>query len=644
MKASPGTRALGRNSGVRSHLPNLKLKPGKRLHRVAVDRKGETRLNMGASWVMNILVFSMLAIPPAWTQQVTIEAVKTVQTSGSRWYPDFQIQADPSNPRSLLICGGKWETGENVLSGVVYASSDGGHVWDQSIEDRSSSFVSEHSCAFGADGKAYFVSGASKVIDGVLHHDLGTTRIFSSNDSGRTWAQVAQTVWADSPLSVVNTGAGLLHNRLFTFFNQSDSDPKNHLTRLGLLTFRMDEPAVTGPIPDSKTGSYEYRGSFPHAAVVLKDDSIVVLYRATLNTSDPTELAIGVVHFFPGQTVLPDRVHAVHVVLSTEHSCFIDEADAFDPHRDRIWIAYHEFADGSCKFMLTSSNDYGRTWSKPSEISPPSTLSKSYHNPAMALNSDGTLGLLWRDTENSDCWYFAASTNEGRTFTVAQPLSSSCLSRAAQESPDAFLMTEVKQSDSSRPSFGPTLSVINHLNGVWQFASPLIASADDLFHPVWIEVNAGQGELKTTTVRVECVRSVHEGALPDKASSRDIGSQVALLYGGGQYYDSQEGIFNLKMVLRNKTDTPIYSPIYLQAVSLKSDVGPVEIMDADNGETGAGAVWALTDALPQGVLEPSSTTKPFWFSFHVSRKAGSRLETPFELVTMQLKVLAHANP
>jgi len=575
-------------------------------------------------------------------ENVKVGQVAALEPAGHRWYPDYQIHADPTNPRNLMICGGRWNTASNVLSGFVYASSDGGRLWTQSLEDESSTFVSEHSCAFGADGKAYFLSAASKVIDGVLHHNLGTTRIFTSADHGRTWTRAVRTGWADSPISVVGTG-GPVRDRLVTFFNDSDWR-KSKLTRVGLMTFRASEHRVMREIPHWREVPYEYRGSFPHKAIVLKDHSIVALYRATLNTSDPIELAIGVVRLSPGHKDLPKPVHAVHVVLNKEHPCFIDEADAYDPSRDRIWIAYHDFVDGRCKFLLTASSDHGLTWSEPTEVSEPATTSREYHNPAMEFNLRGVLGLLWRDSESSDCWYFAASDDQGRTFRAPDPLSSACSPSQAKPHPDAFLMAEVTQGGSSRSSFGPTLSVINHLNSVWQFASPLVATADGLFHPVWIEGATGQGELKTAAISVDHfldpARPIVSAVKP---SSLDVSDEVALLYRGDQHYDTERGMFTIKMVLRNKTNKRIFGPISLQAVAINSELGPVEVLNSDNGERRAGAIWDLSDALPRGVLEPFRTTRPFSLNFQLSPANRSHQMRPFELVGVQLKVLAQKN-
>lgn len=588
-----------------------------------------------------LTIFGLWALVAA-PGQVTIGPLVNVKSYGSRWYPDYQIQADPTDPKYLIICGGKWDTAKNELSGFVYTSTDGGRNWTESLEDRSSTFVSEHSCAMGADGKAYFVSSASKVIDGVLHHNLGTTRIFTSDDHGQTWTKAVKTGFVDSPLSVLRAGNKPGGSRLFTFFNQMDWK-NSKLTRMSLFAFRAGERRVSRVVPNWTPDDYRYRGSFPHKVIIFNDGSIAALYRATLDTSNPVELAIGIALLNPGRRLPVERATAVHVVVIPEQSCFIDDTSAYDSLRDRIWVAYHEYADGRCKFLLRASNDHGRTWSKPHEVGAPATASREYHNPAMEFNAKGVLGFLWRDTERSNCWYFAASHNEGITFTSPEPLSSACSATSADHRSNEFLMTQVTQDTIPRDA-GPTISVINHLNGVWQFGSPLIATSDDLFHAVWIDGKTRQGELRTAAINVDGAHSsVVSEVLPSLSDLVDVDDEVALLYGGEQHYDPEKGSLTLSVVLRNMSTKPIYGPIVVQAISVSSDVGPVRVVNFDNRECGPGALWTLSGSLQKSVLQPSGLTRPFSFSFRFSPEAATAQETPFDIVRMRLRVLAKSN-
>ena len=111
---------------------------------------------------------STLTTPP-----VAVRSASRLVHLRGGWYPWYQVAADPTDPERLIVCGSKWDAKDNALYGFVFSSLDGGQSWHTALEDKNSTWVSEQSCAFGVNGKAYFVSEASKVIDGSPHHDVG---------------------------------------------------------------------------------------------------------------------------------------------------------------------------------------------------------------------------------------------------------------------------------------------------------------------------------------------------------------------------------------------------------------------------------------------------------------------------------------
>ena len=140
---------------------------------------------------------------PSVRADMTVEWNVPVTEPEGRHLNWYEVKADPENGDNLIVCGAARNAQDNAYYGVVYSSRDGGRSWRRALADKSSTWVSEQSCAFGRHHVAYFVSEASKVTDGQLHHSLGTTRIFVSSDAGETWAETAQTGWADYSSSVV---------------------------------------------------------------------------------------------------------------------------------------------------------------------------------------------------------------------------------------------------------------------------------------------------------------------------------------------------------------------------------------------------------------------------------------------------------
>ena len=141
-----------------------------------------------------------------------LERKVTVADGLHLWY---EIKADPEDSARLIICGTKWDALANTPFGFVYFSADTGLTWRNVLEDRSSTWVTEHSCAFGPHHKAYFISDAAKETDIGASPKGGTTRLFFSTDSGEHWAESAKTGWTDYSTSAVSKTSG----RLYTFFH-----------------------------------------------------------------------------------------------------------------------------------------------------------------------------------------------------------------------------------------------------------------------------------------------------------------------------------------------------------------------------------------------------------------------------------------
>jgi hypothetical protein len=310
--------------------------------------------------------------------------------------------------------------------------------------------------------------------------------------------------------------------------------------------------------------------------------------------------------------------------------------------KDRVYLIYR---DERCRYALTVSDDDGTTWSKGKEIPQPDTTSHDYFAPDMAVNRDGTLGLMWRDSIVSDCWYFSASSDSGGTFTSAVPLSQ--CGGPASLSPvrsSAFLNSTGVISDILKPELPGSLglTVLNYQNAVWGSNRALIASSDGAFHAVWIEVGDGEGQLRTATVAVGS--SGHTGLIApilDDGKASDVTEQVAILYGGDQRYDVSSGTLSIRLVLKNKSSQPLRAPILLKAATLTSKTFRIEVANSDNGLSGPGAIWDLTPAIPRGVLDSGATSKPYLLKFRVQfRAAPVQGGFPWELLSVKLKALS----
>ncbi len=198
------------------------------------------------------LVLSLSCTQRLAAQEIKVESDVAANPADGGWYPSYEVHVDPVDGGNMMICGSKWNAKDNASYGFVSFSADAGKTWQQALEDKSSQWVSEESCAYGVNGIAYFVADASKVIDGGYHHDLGTTRIYVSHDGGRTWKIGIETGWTDYSASVVDVSPGPNQNRLYVYFNslgtfygstgQIDKQAAERTatsgTRIGLISYK----------------------------------------------------------------------------------------------------------------------------------------------------------------------------------------------------------------------------------------------------------------------------------------------------------------------------------------------------------------------------------------------------------------------
>ena len=537
------------------------------------------------------------------------------------------------------------------MYGFLYSTSDGGKTWRTAVEDKNSAWVSEQSCAFGVNGKAYFVSGASKVIDGMPHHEMGTTRIFVSSDAGRTWAEATKTGWADYSISIVDTLSGPDQNRLYMFYNgthaarEEAKQRRARVSDMSLKTFKVGDNQVKGPIVNHNMDNHVY---LPKKVFLLKDGSLLALYLSGVETDKGLDGIIGAARLDTKSFTLAGPLLVVRVPMQSGNvpGCGAPNfAAAYDSAGDRVYVAYHIFENQQCRFMLTASVDGGTTWSKGKEIPEPQTMGHRYYSPAMAVNATGTLGLLWRDGLTSDCWYFSASANKGVTFTPAQSLSQCSSSQIPPlTESNAFLkMLGVVPSDPPEAeSIGHLplgLQVVDTRNHTVRNMGSLTATSDGVFHPVWIEMGNGEGQVRTAAVTVG---APEENKIPllflEEKGARDITEEVALVYGGDQHYDISSGSLTVDVCLKNKSARPISSPLFVKAVTLDSKLGKLEVANATNGTSGVGAIWDFSKVLSNGVLGPGATTRPYSLVFHIPSDAAPPWET--EVLSMRLQVLA----
>jgi hypothetical protein len=575
-------------------------------------------------------------------QKIALERQSLV---GEGWHDWYEVKSDPQNGMNIIVCGSKLDTSRNAFLGFIYASSDGGMTWRSVLEDRSSTWVTEQSCAFGPEHRAYFISEASQVIDGKTHHDLGTTRLYVSTDGGQRWAETLKTAWADHSTSAVSATSG----RLYTFFNSgfasrpSAEQGKNLGTTVGLLVFTPDGKNVEGPFFSSAIQDRDYYGSYPWGATALKSGTVVALYTA-LAGPPWKEADLGIIRADQSANPSLNNTLISHLILGKD-CLYTDKASlTYSSEANRLFLVY---GDG-CKsrdVLLTSSDDEGRTWAKAVVLAGPDRPGHVIYSPSLVAGPKGTLGLLWRDGESASRWLFSYIQDQK---LVEPPIELSNDPGNIQVSNDSLWTWITRpnerhgQAAVSEPSI--TLTVHNALNSVMNVLRINGAIAvGDKFLAVWGSGDSNGMRLNSGMLgSVDSIGKVQSSDAAKGSDDLDITQQSVLLYGGSQHFDTTAGRLEVCMILANRGGQSIKVPLMLEAKEVESPTGTVSILNANNGLVGAGARWDISRSVTGDRIPPGAQSNPFCLSFRIEIPSERATREGPDLLNLKVRVLGAA--
>ena len=546
----------------------------------------------------------------------------------SGWHPWYELKIDPEDSEKLLLCGTKWDTHTNTPFGFVDASSDQGKSWANVLEDRSSAWVTEQSCAFGPEHRAYFISEASKVIDGTAHHELGTTRLYVSRDAGRTWKETLRTGWADWSTSAVSLRSG----RLFTFFNgytAADSSKKRG-SSVGLLMYSPDGSAVSGPFFVPSIVKRNYQGAYPSAAVALRTGTVVALWYGMRLGASGVQADLNVVRV---ADALPPVLTSVSISALKRCAMFNQATLAYDSHRDRLFVLYLAGCEEK-QILLASSDDEGRTWSKSSLVAEVQGPFAGFSHPSLVAEKD-RLVVLWEAGDGSSNWFL--STIEGGTLVSSMRLSSA---KDVANVSSKSLLTSIENSPSFSQHSSPNsiqLNVRNEAEAVWRVNG--LSRVDEQILAVWPSDSDQGAELWFGTV--SSARSVQKADASHVSRMRDVTEDSIILYGGTQDFDGGSTSLTVCLTLKNAGTRSLTVPIELRAESIASTAGPISITNSSNGVTGTGATWDISNSITGDRIPPRATSNPFCLTFRLNPDASAhRAAKPQSLLSLALRVFS----
>ncbi len=542
--------------------------------------------------------------------------------TGTYWWA--HMDHSPSKPGTIMVCGTRTVPARNAAEGYVYLSTDYGKTWREVLVDASTKWVSEHSCAFGRDGDAYFLSSRSAFFRGLPHHDKGWSYLYSSSDSGMSWNIAADWPFVDFTSTVVDTSPSSVHGPVFIFANDvNTSDPQSGP---GLLAFFPPNIASLQSITIAKDGE---RGrlfsAVPTGSAVLENGSVIGVFRASrssetgprpwFNTSTVRESIEIVRSDDRGLTLnapVPISASRGFGQLS-EATIAIDHS--YSRHRGRIYVCWAENFRRHIEVILATSDDGGKTWHRRVTRSLPDRerelglgSAPGITPPAVAVNKDGVVGISWVERQGR-CPYFAASLNGGDVFSANVPLVT-CSPRHSTDLgwyghylftwPESEANERGAQRDESRLGLRIQMRV--------QSLTPTSMVADDYgdFHPMWLAMRQGGSQLWTTAVRVTSDVGVRPNLPPGLT---DVSPRVALEFANNDF-NWLSGTLSVDVMVVNRGRVPLNGPLLLQVLGTKSTLGTLRLSENPTGN-GKLCQWTPhSHLIVQRVLAPGHWSGP----------------------------------
>jgi hypothetical protein len=299
---------------------------------------------------------------------------------------------------------------------------------------------------------------------------------------------------------------------------------------------------------------------------------------------------------------------------------------------------------GRWEVWFTYSADKGLTWARPRVVSDDVARAGSNgpdnFNATVAVNKSGVVAVAWydrRDNPDNLGWYvrLTASLDGGDTWLPSVRVS---------EAPHTFQGGERLTLDDDvrfdAHGSGPANLTIR-LQSRTLYAghtAGMAASADGSFYPLWVDNRTGVPQAWTARVTVPGVAALHGSR--ELAAFSDLSSRIAVEMLNA-VHDPTAGTITAIVRLRNVSPDTVHGPFKLRALTLKSDLGDVSAVNADNNIGGPGALWDFADAAGGGRLEPdaASAGRKLVFRLEQTRHFKQGAELELTLVNADLRVL-----
>jgi hypothetical protein len=480
------------------------------------------------------------------------------------------------------------------------------------------------STAIGCDGTAYSVNLSS-----VGRNYLNQTQVYRSKDGGKTWLPPIVLSFSDREYIVVDCTSSKYRGRVYIHGNgamRAADGVWSSATRI----FKSEDGGQTFrewnfPPPADRRSTYQ---GIP---VVLSDGTLVAPFAdMPYDLSKQHDRGGPVIRVFVSEDGANSFAGAYTLSNWTPPAATdiglpnlaVDQSSG--PFRNQIYAVWADSSSGRSEIMLAHSRDKGKTWTIPIIVNDDLPFTDGRNGPddimgVAAVNKDGVLGVSWydrRDSRNDYDWTvrFAASFDGGHSFQRSVKVSeASFVHNWAKSLPVSLVGFAVGEFD-DKPGGVLKISTVpdrSFFHG--GDTAGLVADAEGLFHPLWVDNRTGVAQVWTTTIKVNG-KAIRNGST-ELADLDDISGKVTLKFGDTQYDPGTKTVSG-QAFLVNTSDDTLLAPLVVRVLGFEN--GTPEIVDADNHQSGQGALWDFSSVVPGNKLEPGKTSRGKHIEFTVA--------------------------
>jgi hypothetical protein len=619
---------------------------------------------------MGALTFAIAARADTEHSAVRISA-PSVADYGMLW-----AQSDPTNPANLLVCGMMQDQPDNITAGYAFASHDSGKTWRRTFLDDTTRWVSEDSCAFAPNGRAFFADGASRYVDGIPHHEYGHLRVFESREVGDAWTKqwVRAQGWVDWTYLGFTSATS---PRLIVFGNEATDRIGHNWPRrpVALIAENTDATQFSGPYapPPRKM---RVTTAWTGGSVMLRDGSALFASTTSATTAQPKRQTVWWLQrlnteFF--SVGMNGRIRSRAMIpLAPGWTAFLVSLaldDSNGLYHGRLYATWAESNGRSSAIRLATSDDDGFHWSSRVLLRAVNgycvstgSFSAYLSNPKVAVNSAGVVGLTW--IEDARVLRAATSIDGGRTFsgatTVATAADLDQNSALGETVPfDEYSLAEGLAAARHKPfenyvelsALGLSIRLLRDAS---LEDSGITAGSDNDFdvfwsgpewgggHGLWMRTlreNSG-GSHESIPLSGECSESANapRAALPQVsiALPASLGRDISRSFGFDPRHTSFQRpthTVTVTLVFHDYRKKVASANLLLIATHLHSDFGEPVAIDADGSIRGCPYWWFHSDTRRTTLIKLSFNVR----DFHDTLRLGDE----GDLVAMRLRIYPH---